>query len=263
MHLPDGAVLHSMAGWMDGFFGTKIYSTHPKAGAWFFFHLFDAATGKPLAQFDANHLGQIRTGAASGLATDLLANPQAKTMAVLGSGFQARSQIEAVRVVRPGIEVRVWSRSAEKREAFAREMSAIACKTAEEAVRGADIVSTATMARDPLIDYAWLKPGAHVNAIGSNNPLRRELPAEVVERAELLVADSTEACLAEAGDFLLAKIHWECVRELRDIQPSWEPSRISVFKSVGLGLEDVAAGAYVYRKTIPETASSGPNHATR
>jgi alanine dehydrogenase len=263
MFLPEGAVLHSMAGWMDGYFGTKVYSTHPKSGAWFVFHLFDAASAAPLAQFEANYLGQIRTGAASALATDLLANPQASSLAVLGAGFQARSQVDAVRAVRPNLDVRVWSRSQAKREAFASEMDAKVCEVPEEAVRGADIVCTATMAREPLIEYSWLKPGAHVNAVGSNNPARRELPADVVERAGVLAADSVEACLAEAGDFLMAKIDWNRVVELKDLQPGWNPERVSVFKSVGLGLEDVAVAAHIYRKAIPETASSGPNRATR
>jgi ornithine cyclodeaminase/alanine dehydrogenase-like protein (mu-crystallin family) len=263
MFLPEGAVLHSMAGWIDGYFGTKVYSTHPKSGAWFVFHLFDSATAKPIAQFEANYLGQIRTGAASGLATDLMANPNAKVLAVLGAGFQARSQTDAVRAVRPGVEVRVWSRSRQNRESFASEMGAAACETAEEAVRGADIISTATMAREPLVESSWLKPGAHINAIGSNNPARRELPAEVVERAGLLAADSVEACLAEAGDLLMAKIDWNRVVDLKDLQPGWDPDRVTVFKSVGLGLEDVAVAAHVYRKVIPATASSGPNPATR
>jgi ornithine cyclodeaminase/alanine dehydrogenase-like protein (mu-crystallin family) len=263
MFLPEGAVLHSMAGWLDGYFGTKIYSTHPKTGAWFVFHLFDAATAAPLAQFEANYLGQIRTGAASGLATDLLGNPHAKSLAVIGAGFQARSQVDAIRVVRPNVEVRVWSRSRDKREAFAREKDATACETAEEAVRGADIVCTATMAREPVLEYSWLKPGALVNAIGSNNPSRRELPAEIVESAGLVAADSVEACLAEAGDLLMAKIDWNRVVDLKDLQPGWNPDRISVFKSVGLGLEDVAVAAHIYRKVTPATASNGPNPATR
>jgi alanine dehydrogenase len=263
MFLPGGAVLHAMAGWLDGYFGTKIYTTHPKAGAWFTFHLFDSATARPLAQFEANYLGQIRTGAASGLATDLLANPEAKVLAVLGAGFQARSQVDAVRAVRPQVEVRVWSRSAPRRESFAAALGARACDSAAEAVRGADILCTATTAREPLVEFSWLKQGAHINAIGSNNPARRELPAEVVEGAGLLVADSAEACLAEAGDLLMAKIDWSRVVDLKDVRPGWDPDRITVFKSVGLGLEDVAVAAHVYRKIIPETASSGPRPATR
>src|SRR6202158_3668422 len=113
--LPTGSTLHSLAGAWGKYFGTKIYSTHPKFGAHFFFLLFDAETGRPLAQFEANMLGQIRTGAASGYATDVLAAPDAATLAVIGSGFQAHAQIEAIRCVRDLKDIRVWSRSKEKR----------------------------------------------------------------------------------------------------------------------------------------------------
>src|SRR5487761_2606405 len=118
--LPTGSTLHSLAGSWGKYFGTKIYSTNPKFGAYFFFLLFDAETALPLAQFEANYLGQIRTGAASGYATDILAAPQASTLAILGSGFQARAQCEAIRAVRSIREVRVWSRNEEKRKTFAR-----------------------------------------------------------------------------------------------------------------------------------------------
>jgi len=111
LSLPSGAVLHQMAGAHGAYFGTKIYSTHPKHGAWFVFLLYDAETAMPLALLDANWLGQIRTGAASGLATRWLARPEAQTVAVLGSGFQAASQLEAVLAVRPIRAISVWSRS--------------------------------------------------------------------------------------------------------------------------------------------------------
>src|SRR5271163_5086036 len=128
--LDTGAMLHSMAGSYENYFGTKIYSTHPRYGAHFLFLLFDAQTGNPLAQMEANHLGQIRTGAAGGYATDLLANPEADSLGVIGSGFQARTQIEAIRAVRPIKTVRVWSRSEEKRRKFADECAAQAVSTA-------------------------------------------------------------------------------------------------------------------------------------
>src|SRR5579871_2151727 len=116
--LPTGSVLHSLAGAFGNYFGTKFYSTNANFGAHFFFMLYDARTATPLAFMEANHLGQIRTGAASGYATDLLADPAADTLAVIGSGFQARTQVEAIRAVRPIRTVRVWSRDAAKRQAF-------------------------------------------------------------------------------------------------------------------------------------------------
>src|SRR5712692_7408562 len=119
LSLPSGSALHSMAGAWGRYFGTKFYSTHPKHGAHFFFFLFDAGTAEPLAQMEANYLGQIRTGAASGYATDVLASAEATTLGIIGSGFQAQSQLDAIREVRTLREVRVWSRSEEKRRRFA------------------------------------------------------------------------------------------------------------------------------------------------
>src|SRR6185295_20182899 len=137
IYLDNGSTLHSMGGVYGKYFGTKFYSTNPKYGAYFFFFLFDSETARPLAQFEANCLGQIRTGAASGYATDLLAAPEAATLAVIGSGFQAQSQVDAIRCVRDIQDLRVWSRHAEKREAFAKANGGRATSTAEEAVRGA------------------------------------------------------------------------------------------------------------------------------
>src|SRR5579863_1490047 len=118
IYLDNGTTLHSMGGVYGKYFGTKFYSTNPKHGAHFFFFLFDAETGRPLAQFEANWLGQIRTGAASGYATDVLAAPDASKLAVIGSGFQAQAQVEAIREVRKLSEIRVWSRSEAKRREF-------------------------------------------------------------------------------------------------------------------------------------------------
>src|SRR5579859_3594931 len=174
--LDTGTVLHSMAGSYGNYLGTKFYSTNPKHGAHFYFVLYDAGTGEPLAWMEANNLGQIRTGAATGYATDLLANPAADTLGVIGSGFQAQTQVEAIRAVRPIKTVRVWSRSEEKRQAFAKACDGEAAATAEEAVRGAHIVLTATSSTEPVIEDSWITPGTLINAMGSNVANRRELP---------------------------------------------------------------------------------------
>ena len=189
---PAGAVLHQLAGSFGKYFGAKIYSTHVKYGAWFTVLLYDAATARPLAEIEANHLGQIRTGAASGVATDLLARPDASVLGVIGTGFQAETQIAAIRAVRQIREVRVWSRSEERRLAFAQKVNARATASAEEAIRGADIIVTATYAKDPVLEDAWVKPGAHINAIGSNNPQRREIPAELINRAARIAVDAID-----------------------------------------------------------------------
>ena len=206
------------------YFGTKFYSTHPRYGAHFYFVLYDAQTAEPLAWMEANHLGQIRTGAATGYATDLLANPEAETLGVIGSGFQARTQVEAIRAVRPIKTVRVWSRSEEKRRKFAEECSAQAVDTAEEAVRGAQIVVTATNSAEPVLEDGWIAPGTMINAMGSNVATRRELPGELVRRAALVAVDSLEQAKMEAGDLILAD-SWANVVELKDVKPHFDPAK--------------------------------------
>jgi alanine dehydrogenase len=274
MFLPTGAVLHAMAGAYGGFFGTKIYSTHVKHGAHFTFLLYDAATGKPLAQFEANYLGQIRTGAASGLAADLLAPDQPLSVALIGSGFQARTQLEAIAAVRSIKEARVWSRDPTKRERFAAQMggelslNVIAAGSAGDAAKAADVVITATYAKEPVISFEDIGTASLIIAAGSNNPAHRELPTELVRNARIVV-DDLDACRIEAGDLLLAlpDAAWQDVSELKQLagaKTKAGPSdRLTVFKSVGLGLEDVAAASVVYRSAIPEQIPAGPNPATR
>jgi len=247
--LDTGSTLHSLAGSYLNYFGTKFYSTNPRYGAYFHFMLYDAATAQPLALMEANHLGQIRTGAASGYATDLLAKPDAATVGIIGSGFQARTQVDAIRAVRPVKTVRIWSRSEEKRRRFAEECSATAVDSAEAAVRGADIVVTATNAKNPVLESGWILPGTLVNAIGSNQAARRELPSDLVCRADLIAVDSLEQAKIEAGDLLLADC-WSKVVELHAIQRHWDPKRVSIFKSLGIGVEDVAAGAFIYERAL-------------
>ena len=253
IYLDNGSTLHSMGGVYGKYFGTKFYSSNPKHGAYFFFFLFDSETARPLAQFEANYLGQIRTGAASGYATDLLAPPDASSLAIIGSGFQAQSQIDAIRCVRDIKDIRVWSRDAGKRASFANDNGARAVETAEEAVRGADIVVTATPSKDPVIQEDWIVPGrhgVHINAMGSNREQRRELPSRLIARADLIVPDSVEVAKIEAGDLLLAPVDWNDRRivELAKIERRPEGAPITIFKSCGLGVEDVAAAAYIYER---------------
>jgi alanine dehydrogenase len=247
--LDTGATLHSMAGSFQSYFGTKFYSTHPRYGAHFYFVLYDAQTAQPLAWIEANHLGQIRTGAASGYATDLLASPQADTVAVIGSGFQARTQVEAIRAVRPIKTIRVWSRNEAKRRKFAEECSARSAATGEEAVRGAHIVITATNATEPVIEDSWIAPGTMINAMGANAANRRELPAELIRRAGLVAVDSVDQAKIEAGDLILAD-SWANVVELQSVKQHYDPNRITIFKSLGICVEDVAAGAFVYERAL-------------
>ena len=264
--LPTGAVLHSMAASYDGYFGTKVYSTHPKYGANFTVLLYDSATARPLARFEANHLGQIRTGAASGLATDLLAPDQPLSVAIIGTGFQARTQFDALRSVRPLSRVRVWSRSQLHRDKFASETGAEAAESAEHACDGADVIVTATHSKDPVFSPDAVKPDALILAMGVNIANRREVPAEIIQKARIVV-DDIEQCRIEAGDLLLANISWENVEPLSKIVAenvkAGDDRRLTVFKSVGIALEDVAVAAHVYEKATPERSSVDPSLARR
>ena len=255
--LPTGSTLHYMPAADGAYFGIKVYSTHPKHGAHFVFLLYSADDAKPLATIEANHLGQIRTGAASGYATRLLARQNASTLGVIGSGFQARTQVEAMRLARPVVEVKVWSRSAEKRAAFARECGAVAVDSAEQAVRGSGIVVTATNAREPVLENAWIAPGTHINAMGSNQAGRRELPAELILRADLIAVDSLESARMESGDLLLAldPERWAAhnIAELKDVTGRPSPDAVTIFKSNGVAVEDVVCAGYVYERALKES----------
>jgi ornithine cyclodeaminase/alanine dehydrogenase-like protein (mu-crystallin family) len=251
--LPTGSVLHQMAGAWENYFATKIYSSNMRYGGLHDMHvlLYDAETGKPLAFIEAKNLSLIRTGAASGYAAELLSNPAAEILAVIGSGSQARTQVEAIRAVRPIREVRVWSRNPDNAQSFAQELGCTAVESAEAAVRGANIVVTATTAKDPVIGADWVAPGTFIAAMGSNIANRRELPTDLVKNAGLIVIDDLEQARIEAGDLLLAyrgTEHWKNVVELQDAPAGYDPTRVTVFESLGIAVEDAAAAAFVYEK---------------
>ena len=178
--------------------------------------------------------------------------PEGFKVAIIGSGFQARTQVEAIREVRKLREIRVWSRSEAKRLTFAKETGARPMASAEEAVRGADIVVTATSSKDPVLESAWISPGTHINAMGSNRADRRELPSDLIARADLIAVDSIEQSKIESGDLLLAPVDWNDGRIVElchiDRRPPGNP--VTIFKSNGLGTEDVAAAAFVYEQLL-------------
>lgn len=262
--LPAGSVLHYMAAGTNDYFGIKVYSANAKSGVHFEFLLYRSEDGVPLATIEANRLGQIRTGAASGVATKFLAREDASVVGVIGSGFQAETQLEAVAAVRCLTEVRVWSRRAEKRDAFAARMSAklgvpvLAVETARECVDGVGIVITMTSAKEPVLESAWIAPGTHINAAGSNWAHRRELPTElIIGRPALVAVDSVEVGQLESGDLIMAQHETGAASlpavELADIIAGKRPGRtsaadITVFKSNGLAVEDVAAGGWIYEE---------------
>jgi ornithine cyclodeaminase/alanine dehydrogenase-like protein (mu-crystallin family) len=206
--------------------------------------LFRPETGEPLAVMDGRLITEMRTAAVSAVATRVMAAADARVLAILGSGVQARSHVEALRLVRGFEEIRVWSRTPEHAERFAAEVGARATG-AEEAVRDADVVVTATSAREPVLRGAWLKPGAHVNSVGWPGPKGRELDDEVMRN--VVVVDSRETVLREAGDVLLSgtEIHAELGEVLAGAKPV-PPGATTVFKSVGMAVEDVAAAKLVH-----------------
>jgi ornithine cyclodeaminase/alanine dehydrogenase-like protein (mu-crystallin family) len=209
--------------------------------------LFRPETGEPLVTMDGRLITEERTAAVSAVATKLLARPEASVLALIGSGTQARSHLKALRLVRKFREVRVWS--PRRAEAFAREFGVRATASAEEAVAGADVIVTATTSMTPIVRGEWISPGTHINAIGACRPDWRELDDDVVHRARLYV-DSREAAVAESGDVRAAG---EIFAELGEVAAGAKPGRspaddLTVFKSVGLAVEDVVTADLVYRK---------------
>ncbi|MBI1808643.1 MAG: ornithine cyclodeaminase family protein, partial [Gemmatimonadetes bacterium] len=225
--------------------------------------LFDAEHGRLQAIADASSITAIRTAAVSGLATRLLANEDAAELALLGAGVLAMPHLDAVRAVRPIRRVRVWSRSGERASAFAEQARArfegevVVCGSARDAVDGADIVCTITAARTPILEGAWLAPGAHVNAVGASLPAARELDSDAVARSRLFV-DRRESTLNESGDFLVPRAEGRItdahiLGELGDLllgrqRGRTSPGDVTLFKSLGLAVEDVAAVRHVFEK---------------
>ena len=225
--------------------------------------LFETGRGRLLAIIDATSITSVRTAAVSGLATRLLAKPDASDLALVGSGVEARTHLEAMLAVRELKRIRVASKTLERAKKFAdREskrhgISITPCKSVEEAVTGADIVCTVTSSREPVVRGAWLSPGVHVNAVGSSVPTARELDSEAVAKARLFV-DHRPSALEEAGDFLLARADGavgddHIAGELGQLVTGQVPGRqspgdITLFKSVGLAIEDVAAAQHIYSK---------------
>lgn len=248
----------------EGWLGMKIYTV---TGAAFRFVvlLFDAESGSLLTWIEADHLGRIRTGAASGIASKYLARPGASRLGLVGTGRQARTQLEAVAKVRKLTAAKVFGRAASRCGDFCREMSdklslrVEPAGSAEEAVRFGDIVVTATSSGEPVVFGEWLQPGTHVNAIGGNAANRRELDGVAVGKASLIAVDSLEQARKESGDLIhgLAETGrgWEGVVELHSIvtgklRGRGSEDEITLFKSHGIALWDIAVAGYLYRQAI-------------
>ena len=266
-----GAILHALAAGSEvwGRLAAKVYATS-REEARFLVLLFDARNAGLLAVIESDRLGQTRTGAASGVASRWLARKDARSLAIIGTGWQARSQVKAIATVRRLESIRAFGRDRERLGEFCRDAEA-ACgvkvtpsASAEEAVRGADIIVTATSSALPVLEGAWLRPGAHVNAVGSNRAGRRELDDTAVRRAGTIVVDSLEQARLEAGDLLAVDGGTPLGRavELKEIIAGRHPGRsidseVTLFKSLGIGLEDLAAASLVYDRAI-ETGAGKP-----
>jgi ornithine cyclodeaminase/alanine dehydrogenase len=227
--------------------------------------LFSAETGKIIATLDGSYITAIRTACASAMATKALANPQNRVLGILGAGVQARTHIQALIRVRKIEKIKLYSPSGASAAAVKKEMeSQVKCaidvaNSAEEAVRGADLVVTATTAKEPILRSAWLKPGVHINAVGSHRPDLREIDGATLARAKIIV-DSRDAIMAECGDILLAlkeksiaenAIHAEIGEVLAKVKPGrTDQDEITLYKSVGIAIQDVAAANLVYRKAL-------------
>jgi ornithine cyclodeaminase/alanine dehydrogenase-like protein (mu-crystallin family) len=243
-----------------GITGLKVYTASRK-GARFLVLLYDAESGDMLAMIEADRLGQMRTGAASGVATKYMARADAETVGIYGTGWQAESQLMAVCAVRKIKSITAYGRSAERREAFARRMALLLrvevspAASPEEAARGQSIVITATSAREPVLRGEWIDPGTHLNVVGSNFLSKAEIDVETIRRSSVIAVDSIEQSRVEAGDLMPAiergVITWESVTELGRIVASRDCGRasqdeITLFKSNGIALEDISTALRLY-----------------
>ena len=264
--LPGGGFFHYMAAadYSAGFVAMKQY-TFARGKVRFLVPLYEMATGDLLAVIEADYMGQLRTGAASGVATKYLAREDSRVAAIIGTGGQAKTQLEAVAAVRKLESVRAYGRNASKLEKFCSEMSGrlglpvTPSSSAGEAVRRADVVCTATTSSQPVVSGADLAPGAQINAIGANHAHKRELDDEAIASADIIVVDSVEQSRQEAGDLIIAfhgdEICWTGVKKLSDIVAGktsgrTSPSEVTLFKSNGIASWDLAAAMKVYAAAV-------------
>jgi len=243
-----------------GVTGVKVYTVSRK-GARFLVLLYDAANGDLLAMIEADRLGQMRTGAASGVATKYMARKDAETVGIFGTGWQSESQLMAVCAVRPIKSIAAYGRNAERREEFAKKMTDLLkvavtpVDSPEKAASGKAIIITSTSSREPVLKGEWIDPGTHLNIVGSNLLSKSEIDVDTVKAASIIAVDSIEQSRVEAGDLLAAfergVITWESVTELGRIVAGRDPGRnsdqdITLFKSNGIALEDISTALRIY-----------------
>ncbi len=245
-------------------FGFKTY-THAGGVYNFFVFLSDSDTGALLAIIEANRMGQLRTGAATGVAAKFMARPESSRVGVIGSGFQARTQLEAVSKARELDRVSVYSRNAERRSLYAREMSekleldVVPAESARDAASDADVLITITSSRTPVLYGEWLKPGMFISAAGGADPYVSELDFAAIERADLIVVDDRNQAKIESGELMMPAARglliWERTRELWQVVGGNASGRnsseeVTLFKSLGMALWDVASAKVVYDRAV-------------
>ena len=259
--LPERAMNLMGASWGSGdICGHKAYFS-----GCFYVSLYSISQKRLLALIEANKLGAMRTGAASGVATDVLARKDAATLGIIGTGRQSRTQVLAIAAVRNLTSVRVFGRDEAKRTAFAAAMAkeldceVIAAKSAEDCIRGADIAVTMTSSADPVLFGEWLSPGMHVNATGANGYARRELDDDAVLKASLVSTDQRDQAKIEARELIdlaaAGRLAWDDVVELGALVRGEAAGRtgddqITVFKSLGIALEDIAFAKVAYERAL-------------
>lgn len=254
-------VLHILQGALpaQGVIGYKAYTTN-RSGNRFLLHLFDAASGQLRAVIEADYLGMMRTGAVSGLAAKWLARPDSMVAGVFGAGWQAEGHVRAICAALPLAQVKVFSRHADKLQAFCQRLSEVTgvavtpAASAEATVRGSDLLGTVTTAVQPLFEADWLEPGTHINAAGSNALIRQELSEAAIRRCALVTVDAVPTALAEAGDLLplleKGRLHARQLVELGEVIIGRQAGRtsaeqITLFESQGMAIQDLAVGLRV------------------
>lgn len=266
LHLLQASYTDQLGASVTGF---KAY-TSSRSGNRFLVHLYNGVTGALLAMISADFLGMIRTGAASGVASRWLANPHAHELAVFGTGWQAEGHVAAQLAVLPIAKVSVIGRNAEKRDAFVARMQArfpdrlfvsVAPESAADAVAAANVVGTITTSSAPIVQTAWVSPGTHINAAGSNALIRRELPEDLLRMASSVVVDTVETALAESGDLLplleKGRLLPRQLIELGDVIIGRVPVKyntqdVTVFESQGLGVQDMAVALKVFERALAQ-----------
>ncbi len=264
-HIMPGAVLDS------GVVGLKVYTARFPGGSRFLTVLHDSETGDLLALLQGGRCSQLRTGAISGVASKHMAREDASVVGIIGTGAQARAQLEGTCAVRNITSVRAFDIIPEKAEQFAAQMSDLidievtAAESAQACVEGADIAITMTTSPNPVLFGEWLEPGMHLSIMGSNHWTRREVDNDVISRVDTIVVDNLEEAKRYSGDLLFSidqgLVRWEQVQELASVaagQSFGRPSNDSVtmFKSHGIGVSDVAAAAFVYKRAKEEGLGS-------